>query len=73
VQGKIDALPPGPEKQELQEFYFPLLSDIRGFKDAFRNHVMHTRKTYTQEAANDVLEQVKRFLTLLAAGVKETS
>jgi len=71
VQKKIDALSPGTEKQELQEFYFPLLADVRGFKDAFRNHVMHTRKTYSQTEANDVLEHVNRFLKLLATRVTE--
>jgi hypothetical protein len=71
VQKKVDALPPGQTKQELQEFYFPLLLDLRGFKDAFRNHVMHTRKTYTQKAADDVLDHVRRFMALLSTRISE--
>jgi hypothetical protein len=71
VSAKIDALPPGTQKQELQEFYFPLLLDIRGFKDAFRNHVMHTRQTYSQKAADDVLDYVRRFFTLLSTKISE--
>jgi hypothetical protein len=32
IDKKIDALPPGPRKQQLQEFYYSLLQDLRGFK-----------------------------------------
>jgi hypothetical protein len=71
VNAKIDALSPGPQKQEWQEFYFPLLLDIRGFKDAFRNHVMHTRQTYSQKAADDVLDYVRRFFVLLSTRISE--
>ena len=71
VEKKIDAMPPGSQKQETQEFYFPLLLDIRSFKDAFRNHVMHTRKIYSQKAADDVLDHVRRFMTLLSTRISE--
>ena len=71
VQKKVDSLPPSAAKQETQEFYFTLLHDVRGFKDAFRNHVMHTRKTYTQKAADDVLDFVKDFFMLLATKITE--
>jgi len=71
IQKKVDALPPGQVKQDIQEFYFPLLLDIRGFKDAFRNHVMHTRKSYSQKAADDVLDHVRRFMTLLSTKISE--
>lgn len=71
VESKINAMAPGPQKQDCQEFYFPLLFDIRGFKDAFRNHVMHTRRTYSQKAADDVLDYVHRFLVLLSTKISE--
>jgi hypothetical protein len=71
VEKKVNALGPGPAKQETQEFYFPLLFDIKGFKDAFRNHVMHTRKTYSQKAADDVMDYVRRFFILLSTRVSE--
>jgi hypothetical protein len=71
VEKKIDAMPPSPQKQETQEFYFPLLLDIRSFKDAFRNHVMHTRKSYSPKAADDILDYVRRFMTLLSTRISE--
>lgn len=71
VEKKVDSLGPGQLKQETQEFYFPLLFDIKGFKDAFRNHVMHTRQTYSQKAADDVLDYVRRFLVLLSTKISE--
>ncbi len=71
VQKKVDVLPPGRAKQEVQEFYFTILHDIRGFKDAFRNHVMHTRKIYSQKAADDVLDFVGKFFGLLSTRITE--
>jgi hypothetical protein len=71
VNAIIDALPPGATKQELQEFYFPLLFDIRGFQQAFRNHVMHTRQSYSQKTADGVLDYVRRFFILLSTRVSE--
>ena len=66
VETKINALPAGQHKQDMQEFYFPILHEIRGFKDAFRNHVMHTRKSYTQQEADEVLRYVRRFKQVLS-------
>jgi hypothetical protein len=71
IDKKIDALPPGPRKQQLQEFYYSLLQDLRGFKDAFRNHVMHGRKIYSAKAADDLLDYVRRFMSLLATQISE--
>jgi hypothetical protein len=71
VERKINKLAPGKKKQELQEFYYPLLRDLRGFKDAFRNHVMHSRKAYTEKTAGDVFDHVKRFMSQLATKVSE--
>jgi hypothetical protein len=71
VQKKVDALAPGVAKQDTQEFYFTILHDIRGFKDAFRNHVMHTRKVYKQKEAVSVLAFVGKFFELLSTKIKE--
>jgi hypothetical protein len=67
VDKKIDGLAPGKRKQELQQFYYPALQDLRGFKDAFRNHVMHSRDTYSQKRAADICDHVRRFMRALAA------
>lgn len=71
VDAKMLATKPGPRKQAAQEFYYPLLSDIRGFKDAFRNHVMHARRDYTPKEADALLDHVKRFIVLLSDRVCE--
>ena len=62
---------PGKVKQSAQEFYYPALQDVRGIKDAWRNHVMHTRREYTALEADAILEHVKRLMATLAPKVKE--
>src|SRR3990167_9196277 len=52
VDKKINRMKRGSRKQADQEFYYPILQDIRGTRDAWRNHVMHTRATYTPKAAD---------------------
>jgi hypothetical protein len=66
IDEKVDKLGPGKKKQELQQFYYPLMQELRGFKEAFRNHVMHSRATYTQKAASDICDHVGRFMKPLA-------
>lgn len=75
VQPKIDAriekLKRGPAKQAEQEFFHPLMQDIKGFKDAWRNHVMHTRRDYSVPDAIAVMGHVQRFMNALAVRVSE--
>lgn len=52
-------------KQCLQEFYYSAIAEIEGFKDAWRNHVMHTRRSYSSEDALAALTHVQRFMNLL--------
>lgn len=71
IEAKIEAMPRGEAKQKAQEFYYSASSEIRGFKEAWRNHVMHTRRSYTREDALAVFSHVQRFMQSLAAyGVK---
>lgn len=70
IDKKIEKLAAGKRKQELQEFYYPLLSDLNGFKDAWRNHVMHTRASYSPQDAIAIFDHVKRFMSSLAAGLE---
>jgi hypothetical protein len=71
VDAKINKLKRGPDKQRDQEFYYPILQDIKGFKDAWRNHVMHTRAQYTRKDAEAILYHVSRFMIALATRVRE--
>lgn len=64
---KINKINRGNKRQKLQEFYHQAISEVEGFKDAWRNHVMHSRKTYSPEDATAVVAHVRRFLNLLVA------
>jgi hypothetical protein len=66
IEEKIKAMPRDETKQKGQEFYFSALGEIRGFKEAWRNHVMHTRRSYTREDALAVFSHVQRFMQSLA-------
>lgn len=71
IDAKINRLRRGKVKQQSQEFYYPLLQDLRAFRDAWRNHVMHTRAIYTVDDALAILNHVKRFMRSLSTRVKE--
>lgn len=66
VDIKIDGMKRGLQKQRRQEFYYPDLQDIRAIRDAWRNHVMHTRAEYTLADTNAILGHVKRLMESLA-------
>jgi len=71
VAQKMQNTKRGSKKQALQEFYYPVLQDIQAIKDAYRNHVMHTRRVYSQEDADAVLSHVLRIMKVLATKVSE--
>lgn len=71
VDAKMTKLGKGKIKQAHQEFYYPALQDIRGIRDAWRNHVMHSRSEYNRSDADAVLSHVRRIMTVLATRVKE--
>jgi hypothetical protein len=66
VEAKIGAMARGPKKQKAQEFYFAALKDVKGFKDAWRNHILHTRASYECEDAMAVWVHVEQFMKGLA-------
>jgi len=72
VDKKVAAMKRGPKKQEAQQFYYPAFLEVAGFKDAWRNHIMHTRGNYTREDALAVFSHIQRFMQSLADyGIKE--
>jgi hypothetical protein len=71
VDKMITTMRAGKRKQQAQEFYYPVLADIRALKDAWRNHVMHNRAEYSASDADAILDHVKRLMTMLAKRVKE--
>jgi hypothetical protein len=73
VDARIAQIKKGETKQAAQTHYYSVLHDIRGIRDAFRNHVMHTRAAYSGLEADAVLDYVKRIMTTLAVGLPSSS
>jgi len=71
VDSKVEGIKRGTAKQEAQEFYYPILQDLRAFRDAWRNHVMHARAHYSPSDAEAICDHVRRFMTLLATRISE--
>jgi len=71
VDAKVKRMKRGSNKQAAQEFYYPALQDIRGIRDAWRNHVMHTRAMYSSSDANAIREHVYRLMVNLARRISE--
>jgi hypothetical protein len=66
VNDRVSKLKRGSLKQAEQEFYYPMLQDIQGIRDAFRNHIMHTRAKYSSTDALAIFERVGRIMVSLA-------
>jgi hypothetical protein len=49
------------------QFLSEAATEFRNFKDAWRNHVSHSRTSYDEQEGRYVLDGVKRFMALLAA------
>lgn len=71
VTKRVASTKRGPKKQLYQEFYYPALQDIEAIKDAWRNHVMHTRREYMRGDADSAFSHVKRLMVNLAARVSQ--
>jgi len=72
VQATVGAIVDRDDKQKAQRFYYSTLQEIEGFKEAWRNHVMHTRGEYTAEDAEAVKSHVERFMkSLVKHGISE--
>jgi hypothetical protein len=63
-------LPKGKQKSEELEFFSQAANEFRYFKDAWRNHVMHTRTTYDEHDAAKVMEHVRSFMQHIATKLK---
>jgi hypothetical protein len=61
----------GPAKDELLEFYNGAIGQFYGFKDEFRNQVMHVRKTYDEFEAARALTCVRDFMDKLAGRIDQ--
>jgi hypothetical protein len=74
IESKIEALkslPKSQQKVEEQEFYSKSATHFMFFKDAWRNHVMHGRRSYDEREARRVLDHTDDFMQHLAAKLHE--
>lgn len=58
-------------KWKNRDFYSEVAAQIWFFKDAWRNHVMHARVTFTEETAAPVIDYTRRFMSRLAEKLSE--
>jgi hypothetical protein len=67
VDKTLKTLRPGALKQKRQEYYRSVCDDVKTVKDAWRNHVMHTRRDFNAEEAEAVFVRVKDMLRRMAS------
>jgi hypothetical protein len=63
---EIEKQPHSKKRAADLEFYNGAATQFRFFKDAWRNHVMHTRATYDEHQAMSVITHVREFMQQLA-------
>jgi hypothetical protein len=61
----------GPAKDELLEFYRGAIGQFYGFKDEFRNQVMHVRRSYDEFEAERALVRVRDFMGQLGLKINQ--
>ena len=70
---KINGPSSGSDWKSKQQFYSDAAKDFRYFKDAWRNHAMHSREYYGAPEALTIINHVKEFMKHLAEkGLCET-
>jgi len=62
-----EKLPKGTTKSEELQYYSEAAKEFRYFKDAWRNHVSHSRVDYEIHDATKILEHVREFMKHLAS------
>lgn len=69
---ELQKSPRGPKKQRVLQFCSEAAKEFVYFKDAWRNHVMHSRATYGVDESTRILGHVRDFMVLLAEnGIRE--
>jgi len=64
---EIEKEPKSEAKSEKARFYSEAASQLRYFKDAWRNHVSHARAKYDEREARDIYNHVGPFMRALAS------
>jgi hypothetical protein len=60
-------LPKGTAKSEEMQYYSEAAKEFRYFKNAWRNHVSHSRENYDVHDATKIMEHVRDFMRHLAS------
>ena len=71
ARAATNGLPRGPRKDAMQAFYSGAIAQVHGFKDTYRNVVMHVRRSYDELDALRAINQVRDFMNGLAAKIGE--
>lgn len=72
IDGKVRAakqMTRGPKKAAELDFYSGLLGSLQGFKDMFRDNVMHYRREYKAPEAETAMRYVRDFMNKLSTRV----
>lgn len=64
--------PAGSAKDDALEFYSGARADLNGFKDEFRNSVMHVRQRYDEHQALRALNTVRVFMDRVSGKIDHT-
>ncbi|HEY1680359.1 MAG TPA: hypothetical protein VGF98_01810 [Candidatus Tumulicola sp.] len=68
---RIAATPKGPARKLEEEYYAEILAEFKHFKDAWRDRVSHSNRTYDIDEAKSVLSHVRAFMVRLASRLTE--
>jgi hypothetical protein len=66
-----DGMPRGSKKDAIQAFYSDAIGQLHGFKDTYRNVVMHVRRNYDELDALRAINQVRDFMNRLSTKIGE--
>ena len=69
---KAQNAPRSPTKAETLKLYSNAAVNFRYFKDAWRNHVSHSKETYGELEATTIYNHVRDFLQVLASNLGQT-
>jgi hypothetical protein len=71
AKSATQGMSPGPKKDAMLAFYSGTIGQLHGFKDTYRNVVMHVRRNYDELEALRAINQVRDFMNGLSAKIGE--
>ena len=71
AETEIKGYPKTLARESQYDFYHGAMMQFRGFKNVFRNQIMHSRKSYGRDMAFAIVNQVRDFMNILATRIAE--